>query len=330
MIFNRAWFPSALKKCVLSVILLGGIFQQALAQGFPDRAVRFVVPFSAGGSTDVTARIVGEAMSHYLGQPVVAENRPGAAGAIGAGAVAKALPDGYTVLVGGVGPIMVLPALDAKLAYRPQRDLEAIGQITNNDYGVVVKTDSALQTMADFVREVKGRPGQLSYMTTGVGGPLHVGMEYFAVKQGLALNHVPYQGESQAAPDLLSGRLDVAVMSLTVAGPLIKAGKVRMLALLNAQRSALLPEVPTIGEAGFRGHEIPVWLGLFVPRNTPPQAIATLSAAMQKAMAQSDVQQKLLGQGAEPVLASREKYMEFLGQESVRWKTQVKAAGILR
>lgn len=330
MIFNSALIASAWKKYTLSVILLGAVSQQALAQGFPERAVRFIVPFSAGGSTDVTARIVGEAMSHYLGQPVVAENRPGAAGAIGAVAVAKALPDGYTVLVGGVGPIMVLPALDAKLAYRPERDLEAIGQITNNDYGVVVKADSALATMADLVHAAKARPGQLSYMTTGVGGPLHVGMEYFAVRQGLALNHVPYQGESQATPDLLSGRLDLAVMSLTVAGPLIKTGKLRMLALLNAQRSALLPEIPTIGEAGFRGHEIPVWLGLFVPRNTPPQAIAALSAAMQKAMAQSDVQQKLLAQGAEPVVASREKYMDFLAHESLRWKTQVKAAGILR
>lgn len=302
----------------------------AMAGDFPDKPVRLVVPFAAGGSTDVTARVIGNSMAQTLGQPVVVENRTGAAGAIGAAAVAKAPADGYTILVGGVGPILVIPELDARLNYAPEKDLEPIAQVSNNDYGLVVRSESSDHSVKNYVERAKTSPGQLSYTTTGVGGPLHVGMEYFALANGLKLNHVPYQGESQIVPDLLSGRVDLAVMSLTVAGPLMKSGKVRMLALLNKNRSKLEPDVPTIAEAGFAGHEIPVWLGFFVPKGTPDTVVQKLAQATQQAISQNDIRKRMLDQGAEPTPITRNEYVQFLDSERARWKKQIAATGIRR
>ncbi|MFG5776648.1 Bug family tripartite tricarboxylate transporter substrate binding protein [Comamonas sp. J-3] len=297
---------------------------------FPDKPLRLVVPFAAGGSTDVTARVIGNAMAQSLGQPVIVENRTGAAGAIGAAAVSKSAADGYTILVGGVGPILVIPELDAKLPYSPEKDLEPIAQVSNNDYGLIVRAESPVRSVKDYVSQARTAPGQLSYTTTGVGGPLHVGMEYFALSNGLRLNHVPYQGESQIVPDLLAGRVDLAVMSLTVAGPLMKSGKVRMLALLNKQRSKLEPDVPTIAEAGFAGHEIPVWLGFFVPKGTPDAVVQKLTQATSRAITEPEVQKRMLDQGAEPTPITRTQYVQFLDSERNRWKKQIAETGIRR
>ncbi|WP_454694231.1 Bug family tripartite tricarboxylate transporter substrate binding protein [Achromobacter aegrifaciens] len=303
---------------------------QTAAQGYPDKPVRFIVPFSAGGSTDIIARAVGESMGKYLGQTVVVENRTGAAGSVGAALAAKAPADGYTVLVGGVGPMMVVPELDPALPYRPARDFEAVGQVTDNDYGWVVNASSPFKTAADLINAAKARPGQLSYMTTGVGGPLHVSMEFLAKQQSLQLNHVPYQGESQAVGDLLAGRLDVAVMSITAAAPLMKAGKVRMLTLLSAKRSSAVPDVPTIAEAGYPGNEVPIWLGLFVPKGTPEPVIERLHQGVDHALQQEAVRVRMRDLGAEPVGSTRGQYQEFLAAETARWKERIAATGIKR
>lgn len=300
------------------------------AHAYPEKPIRFVVPFSAGGSTDVTARIVGEAMSKYLGQPIIIENRTGGAGSIGGAYVAKATPDGYTMLAGGVGPISVVPALDPNLPYNPQRDLAAVGQITNNDYGLVVAQDSQFKTATDLFEGARARPGQISYMTTGTGGPLHVTMEYLAKGLGITLNHIPYQGESQAVGDLLASRIDVAVMSVTAAAPLIKSGKARMLALMSEKRSEVLPDVPAIKEMGYENYEIPIWIGMFVPAGTPSNVISTLNNALEKALQQPDVRTKLLDLGAEPVGGTSDKYERFLERESERWRTRISETGIQR
>lgn len=312
------------------MLLLPALAGPALAGEFPDRAVRLIVPFAAGGSTDVTARVLGTAMAQSLGQAVIVENRVGAAGAIGAAAVSKAAADGYTILVGGVGPILVIPELDPRLPYAPEKDFEPIAQISNNDYGLIVRNESPLRSVREYVNEAKSRPGELSYTTTGVGGPLHVGMEYFALANGLKLNHVPYQGESQIVPDLLAGRVDLAVMSLTVAGPLMNSGKVRVLALLSERRSRLEPGIPTISEAGFPGHAIPVWLGFFVPKGTPSPVVQKLAHATSRALAEPEVQKRMLDQGAEPAPGSRDGYARFLDAERKRWKKQIAETGIRR
>jgi tripartite-type tricarboxylate transporter receptor subunit TctC len=302
----------------------------AQAADFPEKPIRLVVPFAAGGSTDVTARVIGMAMANTLGQPVVVENRTGAAGAIGAAAVSKAPADGYTILVGGVGPILVIPELDPRLPYAPEKDLEPIAQVSKNDYVLVVRQESPFRALGDFVQHAKAHPGQLSYTTTGVGGPLHVGLEYFAKRNDIQLNHVPYQGESQIVPDLLAGRVDLAVMSLTVASPLAKGHKIRLLALLNQQRSQLEPNVPTMAELGYAGHEIPVWLGFFVPKGTPDAVLQKLAHATNKAITQPEVQKRMLEQGAEPTPITRAEYVQFLDAERTRWKQQIQATGVRR
>lgn len=325
-----------LRRSLRRAVLLAGAWfaalasPQVLAADFPEKPIRLVVPFAAGGSTDVTARVIGTAMSSALGQPVVVENRTGAAGAIGAAAVSKAPADGYTILVGGVGPILVIPELDPRLPYAPEKDLEPIAQVSKNDYVLVVRQESPFRALGDYVKQAKAQPGQLSYTTTGVGGPLHVGLEYFAQRHGLQLNHVPYQGESQIVPDLLAGRVDLAVMSLTVAGPLAKSQKVRLLALLNQQRSKLEPEVPTMAELGYAGHEIPVWLGFFVPKGTPDTVLQKLAQATNQAITQPDVQKRMLDQGAEPTPITRAEYVQFLAAERTRWKQQIQATGVRR
>jgi len=194
----------------------------ALADAFPEKPVRLIVPFSAGGATDVIARLVGNAMSLLLGQTVVVENRTGAGGTIAAAAVSRSPADGYTILAGGVTNILVIPELDATLPYKPEKDLEPIAQISTNDYVLAVAQASPHQSVRDLVNAARQRPGQLSYATTGIGGPLHVSMEYLARENDLTLNHIPYPGESKMVPDLLSGRVDLAIMSLTLAEPMTK------------------------------------------------------------------------------------------------------------
>lgn len=319
-------FGSFIKILATGLMLHGAV----LAQGFPNKPVRIVVPYAAGGATDVMARAVGGEMALHLGQTVIIENRTGAAGAIGASVVAKAPADGYTLLFGGVGPIIVVPAVDPTLSYNPTRDFEPLGQVTNNEYAWVVNAASPLRNVADFVKLAKSKPASVSYMTTGVGGPLHVSMEYFSKKVGIELIHLPYQGESLAVGDLLSNRIDVAIMSVTIAAPLVNSGKVRLLSVLSEKRSAALPEVPTIAEAGYPEHEVPIWIGLFLPKGTPPAAVAKLADAFDKAMNSEALKKRIREMGAEPVGSSPDTYRAFLARENARWTLMVKETGIKR
>jgi len=302
----------------------------ASAQAFPEKPVRIVVPFSAGGATDVITRLVGNAMSPLLGQTVVVENRSGAGGTIAAAAVSRSLADGYTILAGGVTNILVIPELDTTLPYTPEKDLEPIAQISTNDYVLVVAHTSPYQSVRDVVNAARQRPGQLSYATTGIGGPLHVSMEYLARENDLTFNHIPYPGESKMVPDLLSGRVDLAIVSLTLAEPMMKDGRMRILALLSERRSNLSPDIPTIGEAGYPGHEIPIWLGFFVPKGTPQAAIQTLSQTVNRAITQPEVRQSMLSQGAQPVSVSRTEFMQFITTQRQRWRTKIATTGIQR
>jgi len=302
----------------------------AVAQPFPDKPIRLIVPFSAGGATDVIARLVGNAMSPLLGQTVVVENRTGAGGTIAAAAVSRSPADGYTILAGGVTNILVIPELDATLSYKPEKDLAPIAQISTNDYVLAVAHTSPYQSVRDVVNAAKQRPGQLSYATTGIGGPLHVSMEYLARENAFTLNHIPYPGESKMVPDLLSGRVDLAIVSLTLAEPMMKDGRMRILALLSEKRSNLSPDISTIGEAGYPGHEIPIWLGLFVPKGTPEAVMQTLSDAVNRAITEPDIRQRMLAQGAQPISVSRTEFMQFIAAQRQRWRTKIAATGIQR
>ncbi len=301
----------------------------AAEPGFPSRPVRMVVPFSPGGATDVLARLVASGMADVLPQPVVVENRVGAAGAIGAAAVAKAPADGYSILFGGVGTNIVLTYTQSSLPYDPFTDFAPVGNACNVDFVLTVAADSPDRTLGDLIARAKRQPGSVSYMSGGTLGSLHVALEYLARRAGVKLMHVPYKGESHALPDLLAGRLDVAVMTLSLVGPQAAAGKLRALATLSGERLAGMPQVPTVAELGFEGYAAPTWNGLFVPARTPEAAIGALSRAFQQTLRRDDVRQRMLDMGITPNGGTPADFAAFLAREESRWRTMITGSGLL-
>ncbi|MDM0072665.1 tripartite tricarboxylate transporter substrate binding protein [Variovorax sp. J31P207] len=245
-----------------------------------------------GGATDILARLFGKAMEPELGQPLIIDNRIGAAGAIGAANVARSPADGYSVLFGGVGTNVVLPMTQPSLDYSPDRDFLPVGQICNIDYVLVVAASSPDRMLADLIARARARPNSLSYMSTGSMGPLHVAIEYLSQQAGARMTRVPYKGESPAFADLIENRLDVAVMTVPFTRPYIKDGKLRALATISGQRSAAMPELPTVAELGYPGYAVPIWNGLFVPVGTPAPAISRLSSAMLGVVRQPEIRER--------------------------------------
>ncbi|WPB58369.1 tripartite tricarboxylate transporter substrate binding protein [Xylophilus sp. GOD-11R] len=300
------------------------------AEAWPARPIRVVVPFAAGGATDILGRLLGKTMEPELGQPVVIDNRIGAAGAIGASNVARSPADGYSVLFGGVGTNVVLPMTQPALDYAPDRDFTAVGQICNIDYVLVVAAGSPDRTLADLLKRAKASPRAVSYMSTGSMGPLHVSIEYLSQQAGAQMTHVPYKGESPAFADLIEGRLDVAVMTVPFTRPYIKDGKLRALATISGQRSAAMPELPTVAELGFPGYAVPIWNGLFVPTGTPAPAIARLSAAMLGAVRQPAIREQMVAMGVTPTGLTPQESVTFLAGERERWARMIRETGVLK
>ncbi len=305
-----------------------GAANPALA-AWPEKSLTIVVPFSAGGSTDILARILAKPMQNFLEQTVVIENRVGAAGAVGAAAVAKAAPDGYTILFGGVGTNIVVPLTVPETTYDPQRDLAPVGQVCTVDYVLVVKSDSPIKSVDDLVRLAKQKPGAISYMSTGNKGPLHLGMAYFSKLTDIELNHIPYKGEAAAMPDLVSGRVDVAMMTVPYTMPMIQDGKIRAIASIAPQRSALMPDIKTIAElGGYHAFQLPIWIGLSVPAGTPADRIERLNQAMRIALKDDEVVQTMLKLGVSPVGSTAAEFGAFQESERKRWSTMIKETGL--
>jgi len=300
------------------------------AESWPARPVHIIVPFSAGGATDILGRLIGKAMEPALGQPMVVDNRPGAAGAIGASMVVKSPPDGYSVLFGGVGTNIVLSMTQPSLDYNPDRDLVAVGQICNVDYVLAVAADSQYKSLADLLKRAKANPRAVSYMSTGPLGPLHVALEYLSLRAGVQMVHVPYKGEAPAFPDLISGRLDVAVMTIPFTSPHIKEGRLRALATISGERSAAMPDVPTVAELGFPGYAAPIWNGLFVPTGTPEPVVGRLSAAMLGAVQQSATRDQIVSLGFTPTGLTPAESVKFLKSEHQRWARMIGETGVLK
>jgi tripartite-type tricarboxylate transporter receptor subunit TctC len=299
-------------------------------EAWPSRPIRVVVPFSAGGATDILSRLVGKAMEPELGQPLVIDNRIGAAGAIGAANVARSPADGYSVLFGGVGTNVVLPMTQPALDYNPDRDFAAVGQICNIDYVLVVAASSPDKSLADLIKRAKAKPRTVSYMSTGSMGPLHVAIEYLSQQAGAQMTHVPYKGESPAFADLITGRLDVAVMTVPFTRPYINEGKLRALASISGQRSAAMPDLPTVAELGYPGYAVPIWNGLFVPVGTPNASIARLSSAMLGAVRQPALREQMVAMGVTPTGLSPEESVAFLNGERERWARMIRETGVLK
>ena len=313
---------------VASLAAIAAFAPTAQAQSFPTRPLTMVVPFAPGGATDVVARLLASEVSKPLGQPVVVENKPGAAGALGANLVAKSPPDGYTLCVCGGGPMVMLSLLDPKLPYVPTRDLAPVILSHLVDFVVVVGADSPYTSLAKLVAAAKAQPGTISYGSTGSGGPAHLGMELFKRISGADFLHVPYKGESNVVTDVLSGQIDIGLLSVQVTAPLIASGKVRALGVWPPTRSKALPQVPTVAEQGYPGYSAGTFVGINVAGGTPAPIVEKLYAAFAQVYKSAPVRDKLEAMGFTPMALGPAGYAAFLHWEEVKWTKVIQDTGL--
>jgi len=300
----------------------------ALAQSYPAKPIRLIVPFAAGGGNDNVARLVGKHLSDSLGQPLVIDNRPGAGGVLGAELAAKAVPDGYTLFLGGVGSHAVNPNLNVSLPYDPIRDFAPVALLAQAPLVLVVHPSVPADSITAFVALARSRPGQLNYASNGNGSSSHLAAVMFDSMTGVDMVHVPYKGLSPALTDLLSGRVQLMFSSVVAILPHIKAGKLRGLAVTGSRRLASMPNLPTIAESGLPGYEASSWYGVLAPAGTPREIVARLNAELVKALEQPEVRTSLLAEGAEPIGGSPEQFAAHIRSEMERLGKMIREAKI--
>jgi tripartite-type tricarboxylate transporter receptor subunit TctC len=281
------------RKILLALALFLACVGAAFAQAYPSRPIRIVVPYAAGGSADITARVLGQKMSQSMGVPIIIDNKGGANGMIGTDVVAKSPPDGYTLLLDASGPLVVNPSLYAKVPYDTLKDFIPISQITTFQYVMVVPDASPIKSLKDLVAAAKAKPGTISYGSTGIGGGGHLAGELFALMSGTKLIHVPYKGSAPALADLLAGQLSFTFDTVITSVPLVRAGKLRAYAVSGPHRAKSLPDVPTLSELGYKGFEITQFQGLLSPAKTDPAIVSRLHQEVVKALKSPDVVQRL-------------------------------------
>ena len=297
------------------------------AENYPSRPVRLVVPYAAGGSTDVLARMVGQKLSETLGQPVVIDNRTGAGTLIATEIVAHAAPDGYTLLM-ATPPLVVAAALYQKVPFDAARDFAAITNIAATSNVLVVHPSVPAQSARELIALAKAQPGKYSYGSSGVGGASHLAVALFASMAGVELLHVPYKGGALAVTDLLGGRLSLMFANLTTVQQHIKSGRVRALAIGTAQRSLVVPELPTVAEAGVPGYEANNWNGVVAPAATPRALIERLQREIRAIVDAPEMRGRLLQSAFEPVADTPDAFKRYLESERVKWGRVVREAGI--
>ena len=311
--------------CALVLAVVAG---PAWAQDFPSRPLKLVVPYAPGGGADSVARIVAKKVAENIGQPIVIENKGGAGSIVGTDLVAKAEPDGYTLLLGQSGPISINPAVYKSLPYDPVKDFAPITMTTAYPYILVVNAESPAKTLQEFVALAKSKPGGLNYGSTGVGAANHLVAELFASKAGLKMTHVPYRGTALAVGDLVSGTLNVVFGDPISVLPHIKSGKLRALAVTSLERSPVAPEVPTVAESGYPGFEALAWHGILAPAKTPPAVIQKLNAEIVKALADPATKELLEKQAMQTVGNSPEAFAAFIQKDIATWKAVAAAANV--
>lgn len=299
----------------------------APAQDYPNRPITLVVPFPPGGSTSIVARIVAEKMSETLGQQIVVDNRGGAGGTIGTRAVAKSAPDGYTIALGYTGTLAIGPSLYPNVGYDPRKDFAPIGLIGHAPSTLVVHPSFAVRNIKELVDYAKANPGMVNYGSAGVGTVNHVAGEYFASAAGVQLKHIPYKGTGPALTDLLGGHIPMAFAPIPATHANVVNGKLRALAVTSAQRSSLVPDVPTIAESGVPGFEASLFYGLIAPAGTPRPIIDRLNKELRAALNSDDVKKRLVTDGADPTPGTPEDYGAHIDRDETRWSKVIKASG---
>jgi tripartite-type tricarboxylate transporter receptor subunit TctC len=300
----------------------------ALAGAYPNRPIRFVVPFPAGGGNDTMARTIGNKLAAALGQQFVVDNRPGAGGLIGAETAAHAAPDGYTLFLGGVASHGILPNLQPKLGYDPIKDFAPVSLIASAPLVLVVHPAVPVKSVKELVQFAKTKPGQLNFASNGTGGSSHLAAELFKMMTATDMVHVPYKGLAPALTDLLSGQVQLMFSSTVAMLPQVRAGRLRPLGITSVKRSAAMPDIPTVAEAGVAGFETASWYGVLAPAGTAKPIVERLNREIAKAVQLPDVRERLMSEGAEPVGGSPAEFAAHIKRELARWAQVIKQAGI--
>lgn len=312
---------------IAMAVALAGLITGAHAQSYPTKTVRIVVGFPPGGATDIATRAVAQKLTENFGQQVIVENRPGAASNIGAEFVARAAPDGYTILMGSVS-LSINPSLYAKLTYDPLRDFAGVAHVVSTPFILVTHPSMPVKSVKDFIAFVKARPGQVNFATAGAGSGAHLFMELFNSLAGVQMTSVHYKGQAPATVDVLAGQVPTQFDNILTLYPLSKIGKLRALAVSTTQRSPLAPELPTMAEAGVPAYDADAWFGLFVPAATSKDIITRLNAEVMKSLQAEDMRARLRSFGATAGSGTPEQFNAMFRNELAKWAKVVKAAGV--
>nr|WP_238266101.1 tripartite tricarboxylate transporter substrate binding protein [Cupriavidus pauculus] len=302
-------------------------FPSVAADAFPNRPIRLIVPFAPGGSVDIAGRLITEAWGKQLGQPVVADNRAGASGNIGMDQLAKSKPDGYTLAINNVA-LAVNPALFAKLPFDTARDFASVGTMGTSQHVLVVSNTLPAKDVKALVASAKAQPGKLSFGSAGSGSTFHMAAELFKTEAGVDILHVPYKGGGPALVDTIAGQVQMSFPVLSAALPQVQGGKLRALAVTGPKRSPLMPDVPTMAEAGLPNYRFETWFIVSAPAGTPKDVLAKLNQTLNAALAQPELKARLIKEGFEPLTMSPTQADAMLRKEMVRWAAVVKQAGI--
>lgn len=323
---------TTLSRRLFTLIALAATALPALAQApsaaWPSRPVRYIVPFPPGGSADAISRLLAAEMSRTFGQQVVVENRPGAGATIGVDQGVKAAPDGHTIFLAPAGAMAINLSLMPKLPYDPLKDVQPISLLALIPMVAAVPADSAARSVADFIAQARARPGALSFGSAGNGTAMHLSGEMFQQMTGTRLGHVPYKGSGPAVTDLLTGAIPIAFVDLSSALPHIRAGKVRGLATLGAQRTLSAPELPTMAEQGVAGYDAVGWFGLAGPVGMPAEVVERFAAEVGRVMRLPDLRDKSLALGAEPAPGTPAQFAAFIRAEIPKWAAVVKSGNV--
>jgi len=314
---------------VLLLVLLAGLFAiNGLAQEYPTKPVRLIIPFAPGGSNDILGRLIGAKLSETLGQQVVIDNRPGAGGSIGVELAARSAPDGYTLVIGHIGTLAVNPTLYRRLPYNPLKDFQPISMLAKVANIMVVHPSVPVKSVKELIALAKAKPGSLVYGSGGNGGAGHLATEYFKLMAKIDMVHVPYKGTGPAIVDLMAGQTHLVFAGIPGIIAQVRAERLRALGVSTSKRLAVFPDVPTIAEAGVPGYEATQWYGVLAPAGTPKAVVARLNKEIVSALQTAPMQERLAADGSEPLASTPEEFFAFIKSEIARWAPVIKAAGI--
>jgi len=319
---RRTLLAAAIMSAAAAVVPAG-----AFAQAFPNKPITIIVPFAAGGTTDILARVIGQGLSAELGQSVVVDNRAGAGGNIGGQMAARAPADGYTLFMGTVGTHAINAALYKKMPFDPVKDFAPLTRVANVPNLLVANPNQPYKSVQELIAYAKANPGKVNFGSSGSGSSIHLSGELFKSLAKVDMQHVPYKGSAPAVTDLLGNQIGIMFDNMPSAIQHVRSGKLRPIAVTTAKRSPELPDVPTIAEAGVPGYEATSWFGMFAPAGTPAPIVAQLNKALVKVLSQPETKKKLADQGAEPVSETPEQFAAFIQAESAKWGKVVKESG---